>query len=107
MAIEETAAVPTVAPVASAPMSGNAAPRRSDAGGRRGSFATRKKVCRFCVDRVLDIDFKQTQALPAFVTEGGKVLSGRTTGNCARHQRQLGRAIKRARFLALLPYSSY
>jgi len=62
-------------------------------------------VCRFCAEQVAEVDFKQIQILRTFTTERGKILSSRITGNCARHQRQLTRAIKRARFLALLPFS--
>ncbi|MDR1245001.1 MAG: 30S ribosomal protein S18 [Endomicrobium sp.] len=65
----------------------------------------RKKVCRFCVDKV-EIDYKNISLLRAFVTEKGKILSGRITGTCAKHQRELDMAIKRARMLALLPFTS-
>jgi small subunit ribosomal protein S18 len=79
---------------------------RSDSGGRPRRWGPpRRKVCRFCVDRVIDVDFKNTTILRNFVTERGKMISGRSTGNCAKHQRMLTRAIKRARNLALLPYS--
>lgn len=88
---------------ASAPRPAATAARRPDAGRRRPPFPVRRKVCRFCAEKVRDIDYKQIQVLRAFTSETGKILSGRITGNCARHQRQLGRAIKRARNLALLP----
>jgi small subunit ribosomal protein S18 len=79
--------------------------RRSDPSGRRrGPMAARRKVCRFCAERVVDVDYKQIQVLRAFMTDSGKIISGRMTGNCARHQRQVRRAIQRARNLALLPY---
>src|SRR2546430_14484829 len=79
---------------------------REDASGRPRRWGPpRRKVCRFCVDRVLDVDYKNTTILRNFVTERGKMISGRSTGNCAKHQRMLTRAIKRARNLALLPYS--
>ncbi|MBI5623397.1 MAG: 30S ribosomal protein S18 [Elusimicrobia bacterium] len=79
--------------------------RRTDASGRRrGPMAARRKVCRFCAERVVDVDYKQIQVLRAFMTESGKILSGRMTGNCAKHQRQVRRSIKRARNLSLLPY---
>jgi len=76
------------------------------AGGRRKPFAPRRKVCRFCADQVHFVDFKQVQVLRAFTTERGKILSSRVTGNCAKHQRQLSRAVKRARYLALLPFTA-
>lgn len=76
-------------------------------GRRRTPFVARRKVCRFCAEKVRDIDYKQIQVLRTFVTETGKILSSRITGSCARHQRQLSRAIKRARNLALLPYVVY
>ncbi|HAM34702.1 MAG TPA: 30S ribosomal protein S18 [Elusimicrobia bacterium] len=81
--------------------------KRPDIGRRRPPFPVRRKVCRFCADKVRDIDYKQIQVLRAFLTESGKILSSRITGNCARHQRSLSRAIKRARNLALLPYVVY
>jgi len=71
---------------------------------RRGPV--RRKVCRFCADKDSHIDYKDTRALSSFVTERGKVVPSRITGNCARHQRQLTTAIKRARAVALLPFST-
>jgi small subunit ribosomal protein S18 len=65
----------------------------------------RRKVCRFCADKI-EIDYKNISLLRAFVTEKGKILSGRITGTCAKHQRALDTAIKRARMLALLPFTS-
>jgi small subunit ribosomal protein S18 len=64
----------------------------------------RKKVCSFCVDRIERVDYKDAARLRRFLTERGKILPRRITGNCAGHQRQLTRAIKRARQVALLPY---
>ena len=72
--------------------------------GRRRSPA-KPKVCRFCVDKVAHIDYKDTGRLSAFTSERGKILPRRMTGACAKHQRQLGVAIKRARTVALLPYT--
>ncbi len=72
--------------------------------GRRG-FVPRRKVCRFCADKVGNVDFKQVNVLKTFTTDRGKILSSRITGNCASHQRQLTRAIKRCRYLALLPFT--
>ena len=64
----------------------------------------RRKVCSFCVDKVQQIDYKDTAKLRRYISERGKILPRRTTGTCAMHQRQLTVAIKRARQIALLPY---
>ena len=66
----------------------------------------RKKVCGFCVDKVENIDYKDIARLRRYMSERGKILPRRVTGTCARHQRELTVAIKRARHLALLPYTS-
>lgn len=66
----------------------------------------RKKVCVFCVEKVDEIDYKDVTRLKRFVSERSKILSRRVTGTCAKHQRELTTAIKRARHLALLPYTS-
>ena len=66
----------------------------------------RRKVCRFCADKSLTVDYKDVRTLQSFITEGGKIVPSRTSGNCAKHQRQLAVAIKRARILALLPFST-
>src|ERR1700758_4260946 len=66
----------------------------------------RRKVCRFCADKSLKVDYKDVRTLGTFITEGGKIVPSRTSGNCAKHQRQLAVAIKRARVLALLPFST-
>ena len=66
----------------------------------------KKKVCVFCVDKVEHIDYKDVAKLRRFVSERGKILPRRVTGNCAKHQRQLTTAIKRARHIALLPYTT-
>jgi len=65
----------------------------------------RKKVCRFCVDRVDYIDYKNAEMLRAFIQERGKVIPRRLSGTCSRHQRWLRTAIKRARNIALLPFA--
>ena len=72
---------------------------------KRGAKRGRKKVCSFCVDKVESIDYKDIARLRKYVSERGKILSRRTTGTCARHQRALTVAIKRARHIALLPYT--
>ena len=71
---------------------------------RRGGRKGRKKVCSFCVDKIDYIDYKDSVKLRRFLSERGKILPRRTTGTCAKHQRQLTTAIKRARHVALLPF---
>lgn len=66
----------------------------------------RKKVCGFCVDKVENIDYKDIARLRRYMSERGKILPRRVKGTCARHQRELTVAIKRARHLALLPYTA-
>jgi len=70
--------------------------------GRRG----RKKVCGFCVDKAVTIDYKDIPKLKRYVSERGKIVPRRISGNCAKHQRVLTVAIKRARHIAILPYST-
>ncbi len=65
-----------------------------------------KKPCRFCSEKVRHIDYKDLDRIGRYVTDRGKILPSRLTGTCAKHQRVLTRAIKRARFMALLPYVS-
>ncbi|NLY17677.1 MAG: 30S ribosomal protein S18 [Clostridiaceae bacterium] len=67
---------------------------------------TRRKVCQFCVDKVEHIDYKDVGKLRKFLSEKGKILPRRISGNCAKHQRQMTTAIKRARHIALLPYTT-
>lgn len=64
----------------------------------------RKKVCRLCTDKVKSIDYKDVKRLESFIKERGKIVSPRGSGNCARHQRMLAEAVKKARFVSLLPY---
>ena len=66
----------------------------------------RRKVCQFCVEKVLHIDYKDVNRLRRFTSERGKILPRRMMGTCAKHQRQLSTAIKRARTIALMPYVS-
>jgi small subunit ribosomal protein S18 len=68
-------------------------------------FFRRKKYCRFTAERVKEIDYKDIATLKQYVSETGKIVPSRITGTKSRYQRQLARAIKRARFLALLPYT--
>ena len=69
-------------------------------------FKRRRKVCNFCVDKADHIDYKEVNKLKKYVTERGKILPRRISGTCAIHQRQLTGAIKRARNVALLPYTA-
>jgi small subunit ribosomal protein S18 len=65
----------------------------------------RKRFCRFCADKVKAIDYKDTKRLESFITERGKIVSTRFSGNCAKHQRRIAEAIKKARFISLIPYT--
>ena len=79
---------------------------RPERDNRRGGRKGRKKVCGFCVDKVESIDYKDVAKLRRYISERAKILPRRVTGTCARHQRELTVAIKRARHLALLPFSN-
>jgi small subunit ribosomal protein S18 len=80
---------------------------RGDRGSRRPrGRRPRRKVCMFCVDKVQHIDYKDTARLRRFTNERGKILPRRMSGTCAKHQRQMSIAIKRARMIALLPYTT-
>ncbi|MDA3970478.1 MAG: 30S ribosomal protein S18 [Desulfobulbaceae bacterium] len=72
---------------------------------RKKRIFQRRKVCRFCADKELVIDYKEVKVLRSFLTERGKIIPRRIYGNCAKHQRQMTEAIKRARQIALLPYA--
>lgn len=78
---------------------------KQEARGVRRRGIGRRKVCRFCAEKALAIDYKDARTLGGFLSERGKIIPGRISGNCARHQRQLTRSIKRARTVALLPYT--
>ena len=83
---------------------------RDDRGPRAGSdkrrrFQVRKKVCRFCVDKTPFIDYKDVKTLRFFITERGKILPRRISGNCARHQREVTVAVQRCRNIALIPFA--
>jgi small subunit ribosomal protein S18 len=93
---------------------GPGGPRLQGGGGRPGgpakrgkrNFVRKKKVCRFCVDKADFIDYKRAEILAPFIQERGKILPRRMTGTCARHQRWLTVAIKRAQNIALLPFAA-
>lgn len=72
---------------------------------RDAHLIPRKRFCRFCLDKVRDIDYKDIKRLEAFITERGKMTSSRISGNCAKHQRRIAEAIKKARFISLIPYT--
>ncbi len=82
---------------------GGAGARR---GGKRRYLFRRRKFCKFCDEKVKYIDFKDVRTLQSFIPERGKILPRRTSGTCASHQRDLKRAIKRARNIALLPFTT-
>ncbi len=71
----------------------------------RGKYVHRRKVCAFCVDKVEVIDYKEPNKLRRYISDRGKIEPRRKTGTCARHQRELASALKRARHIALLPYT--
>ena len=73
---------------------------------QQNNLRKKKKVCQFCADKVESIDYKDTAKLRKFVSDRGKILPRRMTGTCAAHQRELTEAIKRARHIALLPYTA-
>src|SRR5256885_17034620 len=77
--------------------------RGDERGGGRG-FG-RRKVCRYCADKNLKVDYKNGAELKYFITERGKIVPRRISGNCAKHQREVATAIKRARIVALLPFT--
>ena len=86
--------------------SGPGGPRREGGPGGKRQYSRRRKVCRFCADRIDHIDYKDTRLLGQFIPERGKILPMRTSGTCAPHQRRLMRAIKQARNIALLPFAA-
>jgi small subunit ribosomal protein S18 len=75
-------------------------------GGKKKFFYRRKRVCKFCVEKIEYIDFKDVKTLQQFIPERGKILPRRISGTCALHQRKLQNAIKRARIVALLPFTA-
>ena len=83
------------------------ADNRKRSNGKDKSFRRpRKKVCQFCADKSIEIDYKNVEQLKRFVSEKGKILPRRVTGNCAKHQRVVVEAVKRARHIAILPYAA-
>ncbi len=80
--------------------------KEKDKKDKRGAMARRAppKACRLCTDKVEEIDYKEIDRIARYVTERGKIMPSRLTGTCAKHQRRLASSIKRARYMALLPY---
>jgi small subunit ribosomal protein S18 len=81
-------------------------PGGAQQGGKKKFFYRRKRVCKFCVEKIEYIDFKDVKTLQQFIPERGKILPRRISGTCALHQRKLQNAIKRARIVALLPFTA-
>lgn len=79
-------------------------PQQGGPQGKKKFFYRRKRVCKFCVEKIEYIDFKDVKMLQQFIPERGKILPRRISGTCALHQRKLQNAIKRARIMALLPF---
>ena len=107
--IEESTPAPEAVIAPEEPRAAEAAPEeyrkpyaRPDGGSRGSKF--RKKVCRFCHDKDLPLDYKRSDILERFITDRGKILPRRVTGTCAKHQRLVAREIKRARIIALVPF---
>jgi small subunit ribosomal protein S18 len=95
----------TTAPAA-APAAQQAAPAAKPAFRQNNANRKKKKVCQFCVENITEIDYKETARLRKYISERAKILPKRVTGTCAKHQRDLAIAIKRARTMALLSYVS-
>src|SRR5690349_3583686 len=96
---------PTPAPEAPASRPPRAGGRPGGPGGRERKYFRRKKVCKFCVEKIQAIDYKDYRLLGQFVAESGKIVPRRLTGVCAPHQHRLSSAIKQARNIALLPFA--
>jgi small subunit ribosomal protein S18 len=88
------------------PGSGPRGPRPGGGPGGRGKFFRRKKVCKFCTEKIDAIPYRDVRLLQGFVAERGKIVPRRLTGVCTTHQRRLTRAIKQARNIALLPFAT-
>ncbi|MFH0925836.1 MAG: 30S ribosomal protein S18 [bacterium] len=69
-------------------------------------YFRRKRICKFCVDKIDHVDYKDINNIRSFITDRGKIIPRRISGNCAMHQRKLSKAIKRARNIALLPFTA-
>ena len=94
----------TAAPAAETAPKADAAQERSARPFGKKRFEARRKVCKFCAEKIENVDYKNIQLIKSFTMESGKILSRRITGTCAKHQRQITKAIKRDRNLAFLAY---
>jgi small subunit ribosomal protein S18 len=110
---EETATTPARSSEGSSGPRGDRGPRQHGSGERSGGpggggrkFFRRKKVCKFCVEKIDAIHYRDVRLLQQFVAERGKIVPRRLTGVCTAHQRRLTRAIKQARNIALLPFAA-
>ncbi len=101
-----TPAAPAAAPSAAGTRPAAGARRRPGEFGASRKFTPRRKVCQFCVDKIKEVDYKDLVRLRRFLSERGKIEPRRKTGTCAAHQRSLNVALKRARQLALLPFTA-
>jgi small subunit ribosomal protein S18 len=86
-------------------MSNERTPTRGSGPRKKRNFQ-RRKICRFCADKQITIDYKDPRTLRSFISERGKIVPRRISGNCAKHQREITEAIKRARNIALLPIAA-
>ena len=108
-ATSEAPAAPAGQQAPSTGSGGSSGPRsggRPGGGGGRGKFFRRKKVCKFCTEKIDAIPYRDVRLLQGFVAERGKIVPRRLTGVCTTHQRRLSRAIKQARNIALLPFAT-
>jgi small subunit ribosomal protein S18 len=96
----------TTGPRRQGPGGGSSAGGPGQQGGKKKFFYRRKRVCKFCVEKIEYIDYKDLKTLQQFIPERGKILPRRISGTCALHQRKLQNAIKRARIAALLPFTA-
>ena len=80
--------------------------KKNDKRKKKSRLISRPRICRFCADKKLTIDYKDSRLLNPFITERGKIVPRRISGNCAKHQRAVVQAIKRARVLAFIPYTT-
>lgn len=103
---ETVAAAPASAPTAAPSRGPRPAGGRPSGPGGRGKFFRRKKVCKFCTEKIDAIPYRDVRLLQGFVAERGKIVPRRLTGVCTTHQRRLTRAIKQARNIALLPFAT-
>ena len=89
-----------------APQRRTQSPSGGAGGGKKKFFFRRKRVCKFCVEKIEYVDFKDVKTLQQFIPDRGKILPRRISGTCALHQRKLQIAIKRARIVALIPFAT-